>query len=154
MRYPTLFVNHGGGPLPLLGRQPALVEHMKETVQKWLPADTKPSAVVVLSAHWESNPVKITSSPQPDLYFDYYGFPPETYKYEYKAPGHPGLADKIHNLLDKQGIANELDPKRGLDHGVFIPLMLMYPNADIPVVAVSMDASLSAEKNIAIGKAL
>ena len=153
MRYPTLFVNHGGGPLPLLGRQPVLVEHMKETVQKFLPK-TKPTAVVVLSAHWESDPVKITSSKHPNLLFDYYGFPPETYEYIYKAPGHPELAEKIHNLLDKQGIRSELDPKRGLDHGVFIPLMLMYPEADIPVVAVSMDASLSAEKNMAIGAAL
>ena len=153
MRYPTLFVNHGGGPLPLLGRQPELVQHMKETVTKWLPS-TKPSAVVVLSAHWESNPVKITSSPNPDLYFDYYGFPPESYDYKYPAPGNPALAEKIHKLLGKQGIRSELDPKRGLDHGVFIPLMIMYPEADIPVVAVSMDSSLSSEKNMAIGKAL
>lgn len=154
MRYPTLFVNHGGGPLPLMGRQPELVQHMQETVTKWLPA-TKPKAVVVISAHWESNKaIKITSAPKPSLLFDYYGFPSEAYQYEYPVPGHPALADKIHTLLDKQGIISELDPKRGLDHGVFIPLMLMYPAADIPVVAVSLDASLSAAKNMAIGQAL
>ena len=153
MKYPTLFVNHGGGPLPLLGRQPELVKHMKETVQKWLPS-TKPSAIVVLSAHWESNPIKITSSPNPEMYYDYYGFPPETYEYKYPAPGNPDLANRIHKLLSQQGIASQLDPKRGFDHGVFIPLMLMYPEADIAVVAVSLDASLSAERNIAVGAAL
>ena len=86
--------------------------------------------------------------------FDYYGFPPETYQYEYPAPGDPALAFKIQHLLQKQGIVSELDDKRGLDHGVFIPLMCMYPAADIPVVAVSLDASLSAEKNMDLGRAL
>lgn len=153
MRYPTLFVNHGGGPLPLLGRQPELVKHMKETVQKWLPTK-RPSAIVVLSAHWESNPVKITSSANPSMLYDYYGFPPETYEYKYPAPGNPALASQIRGLLEKRGIASELDAKRGFDHGVFIPLMLMYPDADIPVVAVSLDASLSAQGNMDIGSAL
>ena len=153
MKYPTLFVNHGGGPLPLLGRQPELVKHMKETVQKWLP-ESKPSAIVVFSAHWESSPVKVTSSPKPAMYYDYHGFPGETYEYQYPAPGHPALAQKIQSLLEAQGINSELDEQRGFDHGVFVPLMLMYPDAEIPVVAVSMDDSLSAERNIAIGSAL
>jgi len=153
MRYPTLFVNHGGGPLPLLGRQPELAKHMAETVQKWLP-EKKPSAIVVLSAHWETKPVSITSSPKPGMYYDYSGFPPETYSYQYPAPGHPQLAQRIKDLFDKQGIPSQLDSKRGFDHGVFVPLMLMYPDANIPVVAVSMDASLSVERNMAIGSAL
>lgn len=153
MRYPTLFVNHGGGPLPLLGRQPELARHMKETVQKWLPA-TRPSAIIVLSAHWESNPIGITSSPNPSMYYDYSGFPSETYTYQYPAPGHPSLARKIKELFDRQDIPSELDAKRGFDHGVFVPLMLMYADADIPVVAVSLDASLSVERNMAVGSAL
>ena len=153
MRYPTIFVNHGGGPLPLLGRQPEIVKHFQETVQKWLPAQ-KPTAIVVFSAHWESSPVRITSASKPSMYFDYYGFPPESYEYTYPTQGHPQLAQKIQDLLANDGIASKLDADRGYDHGVFIPLMMMYPKADIPVVAVSLDASLSAESNIAVGKAL
>jgi aromatic ring-opening dioxygenase catalytic subunit (LigB family) len=153
MRYPTVFVNHGGGPMPLLGRQPDLVKHMKEVRTKFLPPE-KPKAIVVLSAHWESDPIKITSSSHPKMLFDYSGFPPESYTYNYPAPGSPDLASKIKNALDASGISCELDPKRGYDHGVFIPLMIMFPEADVPVVSVSLHSSLSAERNMQVGKAL
>lgn len=153
MRYPSLFVNHGGGPLPLLGRDPATVRHMKEAVSKWLPKE-RPKSIVVVSAHWESNPIKITSAPKPSMYFDYYGFPPESYEYSYPAPGNPDLANKIQSLLQDKGLPSELDAQRGFDHGVFIPLMMMYPEADIPVVCVSLHASLSAQVNWELGTAL
>ncbi|KAL3914569.1 MAG: hypothetical protein SGILL_006052 [Bacillariaceae sp.] len=154
MKFPTVFVNHGGGPLPLIGRQPDLVKNMQHVVKNLLPK-TPPSAIVVLSAHWDdSDRVSITSSKNPSLYFDYYGFPNETYAYEYPAQGDPDLAHRIHNLLEDQGIESLLDEKRGWDHGVFVPLMLMYPAANIPVVQVSLDSSLDAKKNIDIGKAL
>jgi aromatic ring-opening dioxygenase catalytic subunit (LigB family) len=126
MRFPAVFVNHGGGPMPLLGKQPALVQNMKDIVKKHLP-QRMPKAVVVLSAHWESNPIEITSAAKPPLVFDYYGFPPETYKYEYPAPGSPDLAQRIHEMLKKEGITSKLKKDRGFDHGVFIPLMIMYP---------------------------
>jgi 4,5-DOPA dioxygenase extradiol len=126
MKFPSLFVNHGGGPLPLLGRQPELVKHMKEIVADHLPK-VPPKAIVVLSAHWESDPIKITSSPQPSMLYDYYGFPPETYEYKYPAPGSPELARKIQNLLEERGLRSELDECRGFDHGVFVPLMIMFP---------------------------
>jgi aromatic ring-opening dioxygenase catalytic subunit (LigB family) len=153
MRFPTVFVNHGGGPLPLLGKQPNLTKHMKEVRSKWLP-EQQPTSIVVLSAHWESDPVKITSSAKPHMYYDYYGFPEESYSYQYNAPGSPILAQKIQKLFEAKGIHSELDGKRGFDHGVFIPLMLMYPEADIPVVCVSVHSSLSADINIQIGQAL
>jgi len=153
MRFPTVFVNHGGGPMPLLGLQPGLVKHMKEVRSKWLP-DEPPNSIVVLSAHWESDPVRITASPKPSMLYDYYNFPPETYEYQYPAPGSPSLAAKIKNLLTARGVDSELDQERGFDHGVFIPLMLMYPEADIPVVCVSLHKSLSADTNIQIGQAL
>ena len=151
MKYPTIFVNHGGGPLPLLGRQPALANHMKQ-VRSLL--DSKPAAIVVFSAHWESDLVRISSSPQPSMLYDYSGFPPESYEYQYPAPGSPDLAAKIRDLLGDNGIQSELDDQRGFDHGVFVPLMLMYPEADIPVVAVSLHNSLAADTNMAIGQAL
>jgi 4,5-DOPA dioxygenase extradiol len=126
MRFPAVFVNHGGGPMPLLGKQPELVDQMKEIVQKHLPQQL-PKAIVILSAHWESDPIKITSAERPSMYYDYGGFPPETYEYQYPAPGSPELAKKIQGLLGGQGLKSELDGKRGFDHGVFVPLMIMYP---------------------------
>jgi 4,5-DOPA dioxygenase extradiol len=153
MKFPTVFVNHGGGPMPLMGRQPDLVQNMKEIVKKLLPKEP-PSAIVLLSAHWESDPISITSSPNPPMLFDYYGFPPETYEYEYPASGDPKLAHRIHDLLSQQGLSSRLDDKRGYDHGVFVPLMIMFPSADIPVVQVSLDPSLDSKKNMDIGRAL
>lgn len=124
MQYPALFVNHGGGPLPLLGRQPHLSHHMTSVVQQHLPP-TPPTSIVVISAHWESDPIRITSHPNPSMLYDYYGFPPETYEYQYPAPGNSALAAKIQTLLHDAELKCELDPKRDFDHGVFVPLMLM-----------------------------
>lgn len=152
MKFPAVFVNHGGGPLPLMGRQPVIAQHMKELVTKFIP--DKPRAIVVISAHYEANPITITSSANPSMYFDYSGFPPETYKYTYPAKGHLDLARKIQKLLSEKGLESELDDKRGFDHGVFVPLMLMYPAADIPVVCVSLHSSLSADIHLSLGKAL
>jgi len=157
-RYPTVFVNHGGGPMPLLGKQPDLVRHMKDVVaNELLPRYGRPTSIVVLSAHWEgkrSGKIEITSSPNPKMVYDYGGFPPETYRYQYPSPGSPELAHQIQQLLGNRGIDSVLDDTRGYDHGVFVPLMIMFPRADIPVVAVSLDASLNANKNIEIGRAL
>ena len=153
MRYPTVFINHGGGPMPLLGRQPDLVHNMKEVVSKYLPKE-KPTAIVVISAHWESDPIKITSAPNPKMYYDYGGFPREAYEFQYPAPGSPTLAQRIHTLLGTAGLDSQLDGGRGYDHGVFIPLMIMYPEADIPVVCVSLHGSLEADQNLQLGEAL
>mmetsp|Transcript_2795 Transcript_2795/g.5226 ORF Transcript_2795/g.5226 Transcript_2795/m.5226 type:complete len:270 (-) Transcript_2795:144-953(-) len=152
VKFPAIFVNHGGGPLPLIGQQPQIATHLQDQVQMHFPQ--KPSAIVVISAHWEDNPVKISSSSQPKMIYDYYGFPSETYQYKYPAPGSPSLANKIKHLLESHGIESELDPDRGFDHGVFVPLLLMQPQANIPVVCLSLDSSLSPEKHIAMGKAL
>lgn len=153
MRFPSIFVNHGGGPMPLLGAQPTLVDHMKELREQFFVKE-KPKTVVVLSAHWESDPVKVTSSARPEMLYDYYGFPPETYEYKYRAPGNPTLASKIQSLLNEGGVKSELDETRGFDHGVFVPLMIMFPEADIPVVTVSLHSSMNVDTHLAIGKAL
>ena len=156
VKFPSIFINHGGGPLPLLGRQPELVQNMKDIVTNHLkPLKEEPKAIVMISAHWEeSNPIKITASENPTMLYDYHGFPKETYEYQYPAPGSPTLAQTIQNLLGENGITSELDYDRGYDHGVFIPLMIMYPKANIPVVCVSLDGSLDAKRNMDIGKAL
>ena len=119
-------------------------------------ADTidKPSAIIVISAHWEEAEIAITAAAVPPLLFDYYGFPAETYEYQYPAPGHPELAARVHELLGKAGIESKLDVERGFDHGVFVPLLLMYPGADIPCIQISLSSSLDAALHVRIGKAL
>ena len=142
------------GPLPLIGRQNSITHHLKDVVKKYLP--DPPKAIVVISAHWESDndKIKITSSEKPSILFDYYGFPPETYHYEYPARGDPDLATRIQDYMNKEGIKSEKDNARGFDHGVFVPLLLMYPQAQIPVVCVSLHRSLDPVLHMKIGKAL
>ena len=108
-----------------------------DTMGDWLRGvattlDREPSAIVVVSAHWESELVSVTSSAQPTLLYDYYGFPEQTYEIRYDVQGSPKLANEIRALLEEAGIATTSDPERGLDHGVFVPLKLMFPSATIP----------------------
>lgn len=114
----------------------------------------RPSAIVVVSAHWERAKPTITSGSAPGLIYDYGGFPDEMYRLRYPAPGSPGLADRLAALLTDAGFEPELDPNRGFDHGMFIPLLLMYPDASIPVIQLSMLSSLDPAAHIAIGAAL
>lgn len=149
---PVLYIPHGGGPRPLLG-DPAhqeLVEFLQQVPSQF----TTPDAIVVISAHWEENVVTITSGPSPSLIYDYYGFPEESYHIQYPAPGSPELALSIYDLLQQQSIASTLDQRRGFDHGMFVPLKLMYPEAQIPCVQISLLHSLNAHSHIAIGEAL
>lgn len=146
------FISHGGGPLPLLGdpRHEEMVIALK-TLSHELP---KPKHIVVLSAHWESDVITITHSASPSLLFDYYGFPAQSYQFKYPVRGAPELAGYIANTLIKKGLTVELDDQRGLDHGVFVPLMLMYPDADIPVLQMSLSSSLDPLFHIDLGEAL
>ena len=147
---PSIYVNHGGGPLPLLGSQPLVAEFLGS----YASTIDQPKAILVVTAHWIADTVSVTSGAAHPLMFDYGGFPPETYKYQYNAPGSPELADSVCNLLAASNIPCKKDPKRGWDHGTFVPLMLMYPAADIPVVAMSLHASLDPETHIKLGEAL
>ncbi len=114
----------------------------------------KPDAVVVFSAHWEESIPTIIGSEAPELFYDYYGFPPETYELKYPAPGNPKLARRVEKLLEQQGITSKIDKDRGFDHGVFIPLKMMYPNADIPMIQISLIHGLDPKNHIVLGKAL
>ncbi|MFT5220834.1 MAG: 4,5-DOPA dioxygenase extradiol [Planctomycetota bacterium] len=148
----ALYIPHGGGPLPLLneGAYVAMNRFLREFPQ----SITKPDAVIVISAHWEEEVVSVIAGPNPELLFDYYGFPAESYEYRYPAPGQPQLAQKIQALLGGSGIECNLNFDRGFDHGLFVPLMLMYPDGDIPCVQLSLSSSLDAALHINIGKAL
>ncbi len=147
-----LYIPHGGGPLPVLGdpSHDEIVSYLRG-----VEADIgRPKAIVVVSAHWEQPRPTITAHASPELYFDYYGFPPETYEYTYPAPGAPDLAERLGSALDDAGLQPEFDHERGFDHGMFIPLMLMYPDASIPVVQVSLLDGLDAAAHIELGEAL
>jgi len=114
----------------------------------------KPRAILVVSAHWETPRPTVMTSARPPLLFDYYGFPEHTYRLEYPAPGSPELAARVRALLASAGIAADEDAQRGFDHGVFVPFLLMFPDADIPVVQLSLRADLDADAHLAIGRAL
>lgn len=148
----VLYIPHGGGPLPMLGDpgHKAMVEFMKALPSR-LP---RPEAILVVSAHWEEKTATLLGAPNPPLLYDYYGFPKEAYSITYPGPGSPGLADRIAGMLGARGIPARLDPERGFDHGHFIPLKLMYPEADIPSVQLSLVSGLNPATHLELGRAL
>lgn len=147
-----VYIPHGGGPLPLLSEKG--YENMNPFLRDFSATIPEPEAIVVISAHWEEPVISITAHKNPPMLFDYFGFPPESYEYNYPAPGRPRLASRIQSMLDTAGIAARLDYERGFDHGVFIPLMLMYPQANIPCIQISLSSSLDAAFHVELGKAL
>jgi aromatic ring-opening dioxygenase catalytic subunit (LigB family) len=149
---PVLYIPHGGGPLPLLGdrHHVELVSFLGDIT----PALGRPAAIVVISAHWEAEVATVTSGTRPPLIHDYSGFPEEAYRIGYPVPGAPELAARIGQLLADNNIGVQLDAQRGFDHGLFVPLKLMYPDAAIPCVQLSLVRGLDPELHIRIGEAL
>lgn len=147
-----VYFSHGGGPLPILGDpgHQKMVEFMTE-----LPARLhKPDAILVISAHWEESAATLTGAQNPPMFYDYYGFPEQAYTITYPAPGSPALASRISEILAAAHIPNRIDARRGYDHGLFIPLKLMYPEADIPCLQLSLLRGLDPAAHIALGAAL
>ncbi|NJM99781.1 MAG: dioxygenase [Phormidesmis sp. RL_2_1] len=148
----ALFISHGGGPLPLLG-DPSHQE-MVSCLESLAAIIPKPDALIVVSAHWEERTPTITSGQNPPLIYDYYGFPAESYEIQYPCVGEPSLAVEIQRMLNNSGIDAKLDPTRGFDHGVFVPLKIMYQEANIPCVQMSLVNTLDSSHHIKIGRAL
>ncbi|GAA6133635.1 class III extradiol ring-cleavage dioxygenase [Oceaniserpentilla sp. 4NH20-0058] len=148
----TVFLSHGGGPMPLLGDpgHKQLITGLKSLPDKLI----TPKAIVVFSAHWEGETVEITAHDTPQLIYDYYGFPPEAYEIDYPIKGQSSLANSIAKHLNHHAITTHLNNNRGFDHGVFVPLKVMYPQGDIPCVQVSLLNNLDPHVHINIGKAL
>jgi 4,5-DOPA dioxygenase extradiol len=147
-----VYFSHGGGPLPILGDagHKAMIDFMTQ-----LPSQlTRPEAILVVSAHWEERAATLLGAQNPVMYYDYYGFPAKAYEINYPAPGNPGLAHKVAELLKKNNVPAQIDPQRGFDHGLFIPLKMMYPQADIPCLQLSLLRGLNPSAHIALGKAL
>jgi aromatic ring-opening dioxygenase catalytic subunit (LigB family) len=153
---PTLFIPHGGGPCFFMEWDPPDTWRKMTAWLAELPAaiGVTPRALVVISGHWEAEKISITGSSHPPLLYDYSGFPPDTYKLQYPAPGSPALARQIVDLLAAAGFSAQIDPARGFDHGVFIPLKVAFPEACIPIVQLSLQAGLDAQTHIEIGRAL
>ena len=114
----------------------------------------RPKAIVVVSGHWDAKVPTVNTATTHSLYFDYYGFPEHTYQLQYPAKGSTEVAARVRDLLAKAGVETAEDAKRGLDHGVFIPFMLMFPDADIPIVQLSLRSDMDPAAHIAIGRAL
>ena len=149
---PVLFLPHGGGPLPLLGDpgHKHLIEFLDTVASRF----DRPEAILIISAHWEEEQLAITSKTDPGLYYDYYNFPEETYHIDYPLKSDVALTRRVAELLEVEGLEHHFDDQRDFDHGVFVPLKLVYPDADIPCVQLSLNSSLDPQFHIYLGKAL
>lgn len=155
-RFPTFFIPHGAGPCFFMDWDPADTWNAMGTWLRGLAAQAgaRPQALLVVSAHWEAPVFTVTAARDPGLIYDYGGFPEATYRITWPAPGSPELARQVRDLLGANGIAQADDAHRGLDHGVFIPLKLAFPQADVPVVQLSLRQGLDPAEHLAMGQAL
>ena len=154
---PTYFINHGGGPCFFL--EPGPMRDAWSELEAYLRGfagalDEPPRAILIVSGHWEEARPTVNAGAAPPLLFDYRGFPPHTYELTWPAPGDPELARRVRDRLREAGIDSGSDAARGWDHGVFVPLKIMFPDADIPVVQLSLRHGLDPATHLAVGRAL
>ncbi|QJI28256.1 dioxygenase [Pseudomonas sp. ADAK18] len=145
---PSLFISHGS---PMLALQPGASGPALKRLAAEMP---RPKAIVVVSAHWESQELLVTGNPAPETWHDFGGFPQELFAVQYPAPGQPQLAAQIVELLTVDGLNARIDNQRPFDHGTWVPLSLMYPDADIPVVQVSLPSRMGPALQTRVGRAL
>jgi len=145
---PTVFVSHGA-PTLAMGSSDArnFLSGLGDTLGQ-------PRAILCISAHWETATPMVSAAPAPETIHDFYGFPRALYEISYPAPGAEALAERAAALLAATGLECGIDTERGLDHGAWVPLMLMYPAADVPVIQLSVLPATSADTHIAMGRAL
>lgn len=155
IRMPVLFISHGGGPWPFIdGMRNAYAATLQQLALLPTRLPQLPAAILVATAHWEAPQFTVSSSANPSMLYDYSGFPENTYRLRYPAPGSPPLAARISELFAAAGIAHTNDSQRGFDHGTFVPLMVMFPDAAIPVVMLSLKSGYDPLQHIAAGTAL
>ncbi|MBG4413549.1 dioxygenase [Pseudomonas aeruginosa] len=145
---PTLYISHGS---PMLALEPGASGVQLRRLATELP---RPKAILVVSAHWESDDLRVTGAAVPDIWHDFYGFPPPLYAVRYPAKGEPALAQRTIELLQAAGLPAQADPQRPFDHGTWVPLSLMYPQADIPVLQLSLPSRLGPALQSRVGQAL
>lgn len=156
---PTFFIPHGGGPCFSMDPPPPFARSTWDGLAAYLRGISHsfprpPRAVLVISAHWEETEVTVNAASRHKLFYDYFGFPPHTYQLEYPAVGDPALAYEVHTALNAAGTTARSLTDRGLDHGVFVPFMLVYPSADVPIVQLSLKEGMDAAGYIALGGTL
>lgn len=159
MRLPTFFIPHGGGPCFSMEPPPQWPRDTWDRMAAFLRglADTvgeRPKAILVISGHWETEVPTVNAASRPPLLFDYHGFPEHTYRLTYPVVGAPSVAVRVRTLLEGAAIKTDSEEDRGLDHGVFIPFMLVYPEAEIPIVQLSLQKELDPGAHLQIGRAL
>ncbi len=155
-RLPTYFISHGGGPWPWIKDQmPGDFSKLEASLQA-IPQQIgrAPRAILAVSGHWETPEFTVQTHPNPPMLYDYGGFPEFTYHLEYPAPGSPEVAARVEELLQGAGIPTRTDGRRGFDHGVFAPLYVSYPNADVPILQLSIKHSYDPADHLAAGRAL
>lgn len=144
---PVVFVAHGA---PTLAMDPV----KGADLARWAEALPRPKAILAVSAHWEQTPPNTGAEDTRDLVYDFHGFPPELYALEYPAPGAPELAAEVRGILESRGTATGREPARGWDHGVWVPLLHLFPDAGIPVLQLSLPSGFSPQRIYALGQAL
>ena len=155
-RLPTYFISHGGGPWPwIMDQMPGDLSQLQRSLQG-IPRELglTPRAILVISGHWEEREFTVQTSPHPPMLYDYGGFPEFTYRIQYPAPGAPDVAARVGQLLEDAGIPTCYDARRGFDHGVFAPLYVMYPDADVPILQLSLRRGYDPAEHLAAGRAL
>lgn len=153
---PTYYISHGGGPWPWMAERGETrfgqLEQSLHAMRREI--GEAPRAVLVVSGHWETRGFEISSSPHPTMEFDYYGFPDWAYHIRYDAPGSPVLAAHIADLLQQGGVASTLNPERGFDHGTFSLMKPIYPEAQMPIVQLSVQAGYDPDLHLRVGRLL
>lgn len=157
-RLPTIYVPHGGGPWPFAEvgfAKPEAMRPLRSYLEGLITSlPEAPKAVLCVSAHFEVRVPTVTTSAHPPMLYDYFGFPEESYRITWSAPGSPALAARVRELLGQAGIESAADPERGFDHGTFVPLKLADPKAELPTVQLSLVAGLDPEEHLRLGRAL
>lgn len=154
-RLPSYFISHGGGPWPYMEGMRHTFRHLEASLTD-IPRQIggPPSAILVITGHWEAAEFTVSSGERPGMIYDYSGFPPHTYHVTYPAPGSPALATRVVELAAQAGIYVAQDAQRGFDHGTFTPLAVMFPDANVPVVQLSLKFGYDPAAHWAIGQAL
>ncbi|CAN7793426.1 dioxygenase [Caballeronia sp. LjRoot34] len=155
-RLPTYFLSHGGGPWPWMKDfRPGAYDQLEASLHDVRrEVGQAPRAVLMISGHWEASSFLLSSAARPPMVYDYQGFPEHTYRIRYDAPGVPALAEAVRAMLERGGVASGLDPQRGFDHGTFTLMHTMYPEADMPLVQLSLRADLDPAAHIRVGELL
>lgn len=153
---PTYFISHGGGPWPWManmvdGPYQQLAKSLRQMATDM---DGKVRAIVMISAHWEEPEFTVQANPSPAMIYDYYGFPEHTYSVQYPAPGDPELAQQVYDLIRAAGLPAKIDAKRGYDHGLYSPMAIAYPQADMPIIQLSLKTGLDPLEHIKLGQCL